>query len=177
MQEWGHLVIHQAQNPLPQQWPGMGAWGETRTKYVCSDNSCSQFGGSISWIRCLWSPQDVPEALAVSWGKELCGCAACHAFGLFLEWFLSVASLCSREAQASVPGDHPHASPVADCWGTFVHFMLWVLLLEGYFVCLLVLFLLEVGFIMSSGPTSGLWSGIEPLPGLLLIFLLTGEKC
>lgn len=82
-----------------------------------------------------------------------------------------------RDVQASVPGDHPHGNAgVADCWRMFVHLMLWVLLLWRVFVCLFC-FLMEVVFIISSGPILGSRGGIESLSGLLLIFLLRGEKC
>lgn len=94
-------------------------------------------------------------------------------------WLYSAPLSCIiRAVQASVPGDHPHANPgVADCWRRFVHLMLRVLLLWRGFFCLFTcsVFLMEVAFIMSSGPTLGSYGGIEPL--LLFIFHLTGEKC
>lgn len=47
---------------------------------------------------------------------------------------------------------------------------------RGLFPCLFH-FLMEAGFIVSSGPALGLCGGTEPLSGLLRIFLLIGEKC
>lgn len=126
------------------------------------DKSSRQFRESMNWVRCLCFPHDVLQALAVSWGKDPCGCAVCHAFGLFSEWFLSVASLCTSELHCqrctSICSWQP--STCQSCCGRLLenicalHAVGFIVVKAFSFVCLFC-FLMGVGFSMSSGPTLG----------------------
>lgn len=139
-------------------------------RYLCSDKSSRHFGESMSWIRCLCCPHHVLQALAVSWAKDSCGCAACRAFGLFSEWFLSVALLCTSELHYQrCTSISPWRPSTCQSWCGRLLENVCALNVVGFivvevflFVCLFC-FLVGVGFIMSSGPTSGSCGGIEPL--------------